>query len=144
MVLGCIILGCASGGNKESPKIANEIKYSDYDARISNVFRYMEESDFSISMDQCFKLVILQTNLCNSCDKEKLEVILDSLSSTREKVYFILADESEDIRKQIEVDRPDSDIFIDRNHLLQDHNLNFLRNLQIDICDNKISKWKFL
>lgn len=139
-----VLISACRSGNKHGVDIANQLKQSNYDDRVKNIFSYIKDSRFDISNDQCSNIIILQTNLCNSCDKQKLDVILDSLSAVKEPVYFILASDDKEMRAQIEKDRPASTVLIDSVQLLPKYNLSFMRNLRISVCDHTITNWKFL
>ena len=136
-------IGCQS---PEKPPVdfADQLKRSDYNDRIKNIFKYIEDNQFNIPVDQCVNIVILQTNLCNSCNKQKLESILNSLAPADKPFFFILADDRKEAKEQIEKARPGAPVMSDSANLLQKYNLSFLRNLQISICHKRVDNWMFL
>lgn len=138
-----VALGCNTG-DKPAIDYAGQLKESDYNDRVKNIFAYIQENGFAIPTDQCGNIIILQTNLCNSCDKEKLAVILDSLALVKEPVYFVLADDNSEIKAQIQKDRAGTPIYIDSEGRLQKHNLSFMRNLRIRVCGRQITDWMFM
>lgn len=142
-----LILAFATGcRSAEKPPVdfADQLKRSDYSDRVKNIFNYIKDNQFNIPVDQCVNIVILQTNLCNSCNKQKLENILDSLPPADKPFFFILADDRKEAKEQIEKARPGAPVLTDSANLLQKYNLSFMRNLQISICDKRVDNWMFL
>lgn len=146
-LLFCVLItSCNAKENKgpETSDIAAQLKHKGYEDRINNLFNYIDSSGFDIPSKGCNNIVILQTNLCNSCNEEKLNAIFDSLENKFEPVYFILADNNLEIKNQIQKFNKAATIFIDTLHLLQKYNLSFLRNIQLNTCNKKIIHWSFI
>lgn len=138
------LASCNGGEKRQMPNISEQLKHNDYGNRINNIFSYIKESKFQIPFNECNNIIILQTNLCNSCDREKLAVIFDSLAMASGPIYFILANEKSEIKKEVLRFKKTSGLFIDTLGLLQKNNLSFLKNIRINTCNEEIIKWSFL
>ena len=107
------LASCDVGEKRQIPDISAQLKHNDYGNRIDNIFNYIKESKFNIPFNECNNIIILQTNLCNSCDREKLSVIFDSLAMASDPVYFILASEKSEIKKEVLAFKKTFGLFID-------------------------------
>lgn len=146
-LLFCILFfSCNAKESKKPgpPDIAAQLNHKGYDDRINNLFSFIDSNKFDIPPGECNNIIILQTNLCNSCNEEKLNTVFDSLNNKVDPVYFILADNNPEVKNHIQKFNKAAVIFIDTLHLLQKYNLSFLRNIQVNTCNKKIIHWSFI
>ncbi len=71
-------------------------------------------------------------------------MMIDSLSNQHQTVYFILADHNTELQKKISSRLKESVVLFDEMQLLPKYNLNFMRNVKIKTCQNKVVDWSFL
>ena len=139
------ITSCKGKEPGEKIDLVSELKSDDYEQRIQNFIAYLKEAGHIIPSSPCSKVFILQTNICNSCNKHKMKEVLDSLPSDKHLlVYFIQASNDRVIKNNISTINANAKILIDSAGLLRKYNLSFLRNVKIEYCDGKIKSWRFI
>lgn len=139
-----LFLSCKSSDKKPVNDIAAQLKNSNYDDRIKNIFLFLHQANFTLPTSKCKKYIILQTNLCNSCNKEALDSVLNKQRNSDTLLVFILASENTSIQEAIGKNYTNPIIFVDTFSSLKKYNLNFLRNLVINTCNEKIINWGYL
>jgi hypothetical protein len=135
---------CNTTKKGKNDDIGSQLNHFGYDDRVENIFKYIQKSKFNIPDSSCNNIIILQTNLCNSCNKETMDAVLDSLKKDDSSVYFILADNNAEIKNRVLKLGNKATILIDTMRLLPKYNLSFLKNVKINTCNNKIMQWSFL
>ncbi len=141
-----IVFGVSCKPKPQNPgnEISNQLKNSNYDDRIRNIFSFLKEANFPIPDNNCKRYIILQTNLCNACNESKIISAINKLKSDDTTSVFILASHNIDVKKTVIKNYLQPLIFIDSLSNLKKFNLNFLRNLSITTCGNQIVSWKYL
>lgn len=143
-----VLFSCKNSAVDESQKTATDkllqLKNDSYDERVANIFDFVRASNFVIPFENCNNILVLQTNLCNSCNVDRIEKILNTLKTTKDMSYFILAANSIEIEMRIKTSPIKAKVFVDSAKLLGQYNLSLLKNLNIRICDKKIIAWSFL
>lgn len=117
----------------------------DYDERIEHVVPYLNQMQ-KINTDDCKSIVILQTNKCNSCTKEKLDLIFSDVDKIRQTpLIFILHDYDKDVNDYLSQKLGDISfkILIDSDRQLSKRGLSFMKNVSINICQSRVINWKF-
>ena len=137
-------VSCKHSDNNAENEIADQLKKSNYNDRINNVFSFLDAANFSLPNIECRRYIILQTNLCNACNENDLALAIKTLAINDTSSIFILASESEVIKSTIEDNYHNPTILLDTFSNLKKWNLSFLRNLSITTCENKIISWKYL
>ncbi|HRF23068.1 MAG: hypothetical protein IT248_10095 [Chitinophagaceae bacterium] len=137
-------LSCNTANRKNESNLEINSARLEYKDRVNNIFHFTTESKYSISFSGCNSFIILQTNLCNSCNKDVIDMMIDSLSNQHQTVYFILADHNTELQKKISSRLKESVVLFDEMQLLPKYNLNFMRNVKIKTCQNKVVDWSFL
>ncbi len=137
-------LSCNTTNRKKENDLEIKSTRLEYKDRVNNIFHFTTECKYPISFSGCNSFIILQTNLCNSCNKDVVDMMIDSLSNQHKTVYFIFADHNNEIQKKISSRLKESVVLIDEMQLLPKYNLNFMRNVKIQTCQNKVVDWGFL
>lgn len=131
--------------NDEASQKNNKVESDNYDSRIANLIGYLN-NHHGINMDSCRSTVILQTNKCNSCTKEKLNHIFEDLNSKKhEAVIFVLNSHDKVVDEFLESksDSLNLKIIVDESRQLTKMGLSFMKNAYVNTCHNRVLSWKF-
>ena len=145
----CLSLSCnnqtkTNDWHEKAKEKTLQLQHDDYNERINNIFAFAQASKIDISFNKCNTIIVLQTNLCNSCSPDKIKSMFDSVGVRMDSAYFILADNNPNIVEKIKKINSGAVIFIDSQQFLPRYNLSFLKNLIIHTCNNKVQNWSFM
>jgi len=145
ILINHLLSACSDGSPKAEEPIVEANLEDDYNARISKIIPYLK-TEHGINMDSCKSIVILQTNKCNSCSREKLDSIFADLTrQPKQPVVFVLHDDDKQVGDYIQVHSQKENIqkVIDKERKLSKFGLSFMKNIFVSTCKDKVLSWKF-
>ena len=142
MLLLCasiFIVGCRSKEAKpDRPQ-------REMDERVANILKLSSLSAF-LSSDTCSTVYLLQTTTCNACSKSGLENIQKAERNKNGRVIFVLSGHKQEIDSFLldGFDHARTVLLYDNDGEMPQLGLSFYRDMQIQICHDKVDNWKFI
>jgi hypothetical protein len=118
---------------------------NEMDERVANILKLSSLSAY-ILFDTCSTVYLLQTTTCNACSKSGLENIRKAERNKNGRVIFVLSGHKQEIDSFLldGFDPGRTILLYDNAGEMPQLGLNFYRDMQIQICHDKVNGWKFI